>query len=541
MQTLTTNIRTGHNQSTLALFLLVIGAGLAVLPLRWAGVALAGSIAGCLILVRPRLGFYLLIPLIPFSSLFEFSLGGVSIGAMESLLGLTLVAWLMRMSARGRISFPHPPLLWPFMGFLGFIGLSWLVTFSAGASLKETLKWLEMLALYLFVVANVPRREIPLVIAVILLAGLAQATLGLYQFVFKAGPPGFLLFGGRFLRAFGTFRQPNPYGGYLGLVLPLALSLTIWRLDASRGDWGLGIGRFAWRSLSDSPDLQSPIPNTQYPIPNTQSLIPNFPIATRPFIAFIALLTPLGLLLAALFASQSRGAWLGFVVAASVTIAARSAKAALSLALMGLLGGILVSLGALELLPATLVQRFSAAFSVPLVGAEGLARLQVTNANFATVERLAHWLAAIEMWRDHLWLGVGFGNYAAIYPAYAIGRWLDPLGHAHNYLLNIGAEAGLLGLTGYLGFWLWVMALAWRAVRRSRQRGEGLHFALAAGILGVFAHLHTHNLFDNLYVQGMYLHIAIILGLLTLIDQPLTLPTKGIQLQCLMRWSQNTT
>jgi O-antigen ligase len=137
----------------------------------------------------------------------------------------------------------------------------------------------------------------------------------------------------------------------------------------------------------------------------------------------------------------------------------------------------------------------------------------VTNANFAAIERLAHWIAAVDMWRDHLWLGVGFGNYAAVYPAYAIGRWLDPLGHAHNYYLNVGAETGLVGFLAYGLFWLAAFGLGWMAARRS----SGFQRAVAAGCIGVLVHLSVHNLVDNLYVQGMYLHIAIVLGLLCLI------------------------
>jgi putative inorganic carbon (HCO3(-)) transporter len=37
---------------------------------------------------------------------------------------------------------------------------------------------------------------------------------------------------------------------------------------------------------------------------------------------------------------------------------------------------------------------------------------------------------------------------------------------------------------------------------------------VAVGILGILTHLAVHNFFDNLYVHGMYLHIAILLGLI---------------------------
>ncbi|HEX9923467.1 MAG TPA: O-antigen ligase family protein, partial [Anaerolineae bacterium] len=120
---------------------------------------------------------------------------------------------------------------------------------------------------------------------------------------------------------------------------------------------------------------------------------------------------------------------------------------------------------------------------------------------------------AREMWRDNPWFGVGFGNYAVVYPAYAVGRWLDPLGHAHNYLLNIGAETGLLGITAYLIFWIFTFVVLFLGVRRNR----GFYRAVAAGGLGIMVHLHVHNLFDNLYVQGMYLHVAIMLALVSII------------------------
>jgi hypothetical protein len=62
---------------------------------------------------------------------------------------------------------------------------------------------------------------------VIFLAGLAQAVVGFYQYIFRVGPEGFLLFGGGTLRVFGTFEQPNPFAGYLGLIIPLALGVIL--------------------------------------------------------------------------------------------------------------------------------------------------------------------------------------------------------------------------------------------------------------------------------------------------------------------------
>ncbi len=480
--------------AALAVALVAIGVGLVWLPLSLAAAALLGTIAAALILLHPVWGLVALIPLIPFSLPISLDAGGVRIGGVEALLALILVAWLLCMAARRQIVIPHPPLLLPWLLWLGVILASWPGALSLGDALTETLKWLEMLALYLFIAANVERRHLPWLIGAILLAGMAQAALGLYQFLFRIGPEGFLLFGGRFLRAYGTFRQPNPYGGYLGLVLPIAYSLLLWRLADNHQPPAVG----HQSSAASRQPPQLPTPNSLLSI--LYSLLP----ASCFLFAF-------GLMVAALYASQSRGAWIGFAAAVVVVSVVRGGRSA---ALFALAIGVLATLGALgafQTLPPTIARRFTDVLSVTRV--PNIAIAEVTDANFATIERLAHWKAALDMWRDHLWLGVGFGNYAAIYPAYAIGRWLDPLGHAHNYYLNVAAETGLAGLLAYGLFWLSAFGLGWRAVRRSR----GFHRAVAAGGLCVLTHLSVHNLVDNLFVQGMYLHVSIVLGLLCLI------------------------
>jgi O-antigen ligase len=139
--------------------------------------------------------------------------------------------------------------------------------------------------------------------------------------------------------------------------------------------------------------------------------------------------------------------------------------------------------------------------------------MEITDANFAVLERMAHWQSALAMWTDHPWLGVGIGNYGVVYTHYALPLWAFPLGHAHNYYLNIAAEAGVLGLLAYLLLWGTAWLYAWRVARRS-SRLSGWHWAIALGVLGVITHLAVHNFFDNLFVHGMYLHLGILLAIL---------------------------
>jgi O-antigen ligase len=490
---------------------LALGFALAWLPLRTAVLVVGGAIYTTAILLRPTLGVYFLVIIIPFSSRLAVPVGEFRVGLMETVLALSVGAWVLRILASRTIpgtpeTVKGGPFLWLFLVFIAAVSLSWLNALSIGASLVETIKWLEMLALYLLIVNLLPIGEVKWVVLTILLTGVAQAVLGLYQFVFKVGPAGFELFDGRFLRAYGTFDQPNPYAGYLGLVLPLALSLFIWALSQWFG------------SMPGRPNSSAQVHHVR--------LTPGSRIFAGSMVRLLKV-TLIGLsllvLVAALIASQSRGAWVGFAAAAVVVLVVRSKKSAavfaglaLVLALYGLVssfdaGSAFADGANRDSALAAVTGRFANAVSI--LSISDVATTPVTDANFATVERLAHWQAAREMWRDNPWFGVGFGNYAAIYPAYAVGRWLDPLGHAHNYLLNLGAEVGLVGIASYFVFWFFGFGLLWYTLRRC----SGFYQAIAIGGLAVMVHLQVHNLVDNLYVQGMYLHVAIILGLVSVI------------------------
>jgi O-antigen ligase len=479
-----------------------VGLLLAWLPLEIAALLLAAITFFVLVLVKPILALYILIPAIPFSSLLAISISSFRTGLMEMILILGIGAALLKLmttqSLTGQpIKLKTGSFLGPLLIFLAGVTLSWVNTFSLSGSLIETAKWVEVLLLYLFMINFLPQRQVKWIVVVILLTAIIQALLGLYQFLYKVGPEGFLLFEGRFLRAYGTFAQPNPYGGYLGLSLPLALALTLWGFE-QRGASPAGAGR-----------------------PSPHFLGRN--LYTLSKVALFSL--PLGLLLGGLFASQSRGAWLGFAGAALLILMIHSKKTALLLTLSAVAFAFLALLGSFNLAGSqagsigqaysVVIQRLEDAL-ITLTTTEDVANTPVTDANFATIERLAHWQAARAMWRDNFWLGVGFGNYAAVYPAYAVGRWLDPLGHAHNYLLNLGAETGLVGIISYLIFWILTFGVLWKMIRYN----QGFYRAIVVGGLGIIVHLHLHNMVDNLYVQGMYLHLAIVLGLMSVTTQP---------------------
>ena len=471
--------------AALLLIVLIVGLSIALLPLTLAGGVVLGSIVFLVVLIRPEYGLYLLILAVPFGSVKEIAISGFTVGAAEALVGLVLAAWLARMVAIGEIKTIHPPLLLPLLIFLGAILLSLTGALSLKYSFKEILKWVEVLGVYLFVANVIEREQAPVVVLFALLAGIGQALLGFYQFFGRVGPQAFVVLG-RFVRAYGTFEQPNPYGGYLGLVLPLAYGVL------------LGTSTFGIRTFVNS-GVRPESTNHE----STNLRVTDFPLA----------LLGLATMGAALLMSWSRGAWLGFAAAFVLMNLVHSRRATVLFALLCLLLALALTLASVQVLPQTIVQRFTS--FLPYLNIFDVRGMKLTNANYAVVERMAHWQAAWGMFSERPWLGVGIGNYEPVYPAYSLPGWTEPLGHAHNYYLNVAAEAGLVGLAAYSVLWGAAFWQAWKAVRTTQGYWQGI----AVGILGVITHLSVHNFFDNLHVHNMYLHVAILLGLLFVIGQ----------------------
>jgi putative inorganic carbon (HCO3(-)) transporter len=475
----------------LGALVLALGVALACWPLPWAAVLVSGSLGGLLLILYPVCGLIPLLLSVPLARLGGLMVGGVRVSPAEVMLIGAVLAWLARMAARRRIRLPHPPLLLPLLLLLGTMATSLLGALSLRLGVKELGKWGSIVIAYLVVCACLERKHLGWIIAAIMASGSAQALLGMLQFLTGRGPEGFVLFG-RFMRAYGSFEQPNPYGGYLGLTLPVMVALIL---------------------------------------------------VSRSRLARLGAVVSALLVIPALAMSWSRGAWLGSASAMLVMgmvycwcVARGSHRSRSTPGSAGMVGGedgaarpgggmkpivlagavvlllaVALFLGGSWALPSVLTQRvagLSDYFTMVDVSSS-----EVTEANYALIERLAHWQAAIRMWADRPWLGVGIGNYAVVYPAYSLPHWPDPLGHAHNYYLNMGAESGLAGLACYIVF---LASALWQALEATRDT-TGLDRAVALGTLGSIVHLSVHSLFDNLYVHTMYLQVAVMLGLLAVI------------------------
>jgi O-antigen ligase len=461
-----------------ALLVVAGGVALAALPLSSAALVVAGSALVLVTLARPEASLYLLAFAVPFGSLRTVSLGGMSLTATEVLVALMAAAWLGRGAAQRSVRIGHVPLALPLVLVLLAQVLSVFDAISLTAALKEIIKWAEIVAVYVItssILFPADRLSIArpsalgILLTALMAAALAEALLGVYQFLTRAGPEWFLI--GRFMRAYGTFAQPNPYAGYLNLSLPVGYALLLWSLEraaAQRGRRVLVIG--VWLAVVG----------------------------------------------AAFLMSFSRGAWLGGAIAAAAITLLHSKRSAMLATAGGLLMAVVLFLGSASLLPSALTDRFTSVTDYFRVF--DVRHVEVTDANFAVVERMAHWQAAWGMINDRPWLGFGAGNYAAAYPRYALAGWKEPLGHAHNVLLNTWAETGIVGLAAYLVF---LAAALWTCLRVVLRRTAAetaadsrLARAIALGVLGVLLAKITHEMLDNLWVHSMGVQVALLLAMI---------------------------
>ncbi len=451
---------------------------IALLPVTTAiGLALiAAVVVGTLL--EPGIGLIVTLLVGPWAAWMNtYTPGLLPIDAGQIMVGFTLGAWVLGGLARREFVIPRSPLLIPLGLFVGWAALSMLWAPDLAFGLPEVIKWVEIILVMLLAIDVAQRRGAQWILTGVFTTAALQALIGIYEARIRgAGPLGFQLSTGVY-RAYGTFEQPNPFAGFVGMVLPIAIAVTAYY--ALRVAHSFRARNLPWIT----------------------------PDALR--FAWHALVTLL--LAAGLYLSFSRGAWLGTAAAigAIIVFAPRRLWIGLALGAVALLG--LVALSGAGLLPAAISERLADAGT--LLEIRDVRGVAINDANYALIERQAHWQAALNMLTGHPWTGVGFSNYQPLYEQYRLLNWPMPLGHAHNIYLNVAAETGVIGLGLYLLLWISVFVLTFRAIRRA----QGFDRAAAVGLMGAWVFLSTHMLVDNLYVNNTHLMIGALFGLLAVI------------------------
>jgi O-antigen ligase len=395
----------------------------------------------------------------------------------QILLTLFLAVWLAHQVLR-RSPLPRLRAEPVFLSAIAFCLVLTIGLWTGGSIrhwLAEWLKWV-VIALLIWMLSQTAAANWTWLVAAVIASASANAIVGLYIFFGGSGADHLVILG-RYFRAFGTFGQPNPFGGFMGITLPLALSCATIKLYQIV--IGFRAGRpAAWRR-----------------------------IATFSGIALAAIL-----ILAALIASWSRGAWLGFAVSLAVMLVAAPRRLLTGIASASALAALCGAMWAAGVLPQSVVNRLTTA-ATDLITVSDVRGIEFYPWNYAVVERIAHWQAAVNMAQDHPLFGIGLGSYAEVYDDYRLVNWENPLGHAHNQYLNFLAEAGVVGLAAYLGFWIVIFRATWTLRRHPDQNAR----AVGLGLLGSWTYIAVHSVFDNLYVNNLFLHVGVLLSVLAIL------------------------
>jgi putative inorganic carbon (hco3(-)) transporter len=360
--------------------------------------------------------------------------------------------------------------------FLAIIILNGFVASSATAWINEFLKWIQIALLLTMTILLSKHAHWIWLVGAVIVAGASNALIGIYQFLGGSGAI-HLVINDRHFRAFGTFGQPNPFGGFLGIITPIAIAISA----------SLFIRLYRHRS------------------------------SIRETLFTLMCMLCSVIMLCGIIMSWSRGAWIALVIALAIMASAipQNFWKGLWFGSAALL--LFISLWISNTLPTSITARLQSSVD-EFISVRDVRGVDIDPSNYAVIERLAHWQGALNMARSFPWLGVGFGNYEIVYDDFRLLNWKEPLGHAHNYYLNLLGELGLLGLLVYGKVWLILFTMAWQ----SRKHPNPISRAVAIGLLGSWTYFSVHSLFDNIYVNNLFLHLGTLIGILVVIyDQTL--------------------
>ena len=86
--------------------------------------------------------------------------------------------------------------------------------------------------------------------------------------------------------------------------------------------------------------------------------------------------------------------------------------------------------------------------------------------------RLEYWQATLAMIRDHVWTGVGLGNFQAYYPQYKLEQASEIIADPHNWILDIAATSSVP---------IAILAIGWIGVTIAKGIGASVLDAQKAG------------------------------------------------------------
>jgi len=372
-----------------------------------------------------------------------------------SLLGM----WASLLILEGKKAFAKTDfvLFAPFLAYLAYIVFSFAHAPYKGPSLDDFVRYILYMSITLIVIREFTPKDVNRVTKILIITAYIAVLYGLVQFLDtrffppKGMGPGLDPFVWRWAfqkRVFSTYGNPNFFGNFLVLILPVAVA--------------------------------------QFLKKRSVYLIP---------------LIVLDLL--CLYATETKGAWLGFAISFFIFCVFYGYYFLRERLRIGRLRFLLLS----AVIP---VLAFAAVVFY--------AYMRPSSVSF----RVATWLSTWEIIETHPLEGVGVGSFKIIYPAYRRpvifhieGRHNTETDHAEEEHLEQVMDNGLIG--GGIYFWLIVFTavLGLRGLERYTSKKEGGNYSPAAydllGYLTAFLAMLIHNCTD---VSMRFVSSGIFLGLL---------------------------
>ena len=452
-----------------------------------------GVAFGLAVVLIPWLGPLILVASVPIQQFGSVPFGGSTMTATKVALVAALAAFLIQIISR-RQALRGSILLLPYIAWFGAMMLSLHGATDIRAGIAELYRWGVTLFALIVALYGIRSRRAVLFTGIAMGFGVIfEGLLGVAQSLLHSGPSSFAITSS-ISRAYGTFGKPNTFAAYFELTGPVMAALAVWSVG---------------RALSSIREYHSA---------RAHGMVGSSTVRHELlwYVALACWFTASTLIsVAAIVASFSRGAWLGTVAAIIVMLVISDRRAAVGVGAVTaivVLGGLA---GGAHYAPAALKDRFQQLESQ--VRFFDSRDVLVTDANFATVERMAHWQTGIAMFNAHPFTGVGIGNFNARFTEFAVNpQFTVSEGHAHNYYINAAAETGIIGLAIYVWLILTGLWVSYQAVRRSPSQ---LGRAIGVGAVGVTVALMVHNVVENLHVLNLGVQLAVVWALAIIVTR----------------------
>ncbi len=366
------------------------------------------------------------------------------------LVGLWGVKWI---KSRNEDNFKSTPIDFPLFLFISAMLICLILNstdFSVGV---EGFRAIVQYMLWYFVVIQLVKGERSakaVTLCFVLIVGLL-ALYGVYQYAIGVEMPAGWVDqneAGVRTRVFSIFTSPNIFGSLLTLAIPMTVSLAL----------------ITKKTLS------------------------------RIFFCLVALV-----MLASLVFTFSRGAWIGFMLAAGIYILLKDKRFIIPAVILAVL----------------------VVVAVPSVG-DRISYMLSPEYIESSLRggRLVRWLTGLEILKNNLLLGVGLGHFGGAVAMnngmkYLVGyTWTDTF-YMDNNMLKMAVESGLLGFGAFMVLIYSVVINSFRTIRISSTReSKELSTGILAGLCGVIAHNFFENVFETPMMTSLFwLFAAIIMGI----------------------------